>query len=87
MRSCSISLALVLALAGCKPEAASVEFRPVRTVVVDAKPILEITMPMLNLSGMTIEALMDLREQVDETLLKRRAALNGSWKGWMAAQG
>jgi hypothetical protein len=42
---------------------------------------------MLNLSGMTIEALMDLREQVDETLLKRRAALNGSWKGWMAAQG
>jgi hypothetical protein len=41
MRSCSISLALVLALAGCKPEAASVEFRPVRTVVVDAKPILD----------------------------------------------
>jgi DNA-binding protein H-NS len=31
----------------------------------------EITMP--NLSGMTVEALMNLREQVDETLLKRRA--------------
>jgi len=28
----------------------------------------EITMP--NLSGMTVEALMNLREQVDETLLK-----------------
>src|SRR5260370_630549 len=31
----------------------------------------EITMP--NLSGMTVEALMNLREQVDETLLKCRA--------------
>ena len=28
---------------------------------------------MPNLSGMTVEALMDLRERVDETLLKRRA--------------
>jgi DNA-binding protein H-NS len=33
----------------------------------------EITMP--NLSGMTVEALMNLREQVDETLLKRRAEI------------
>jgi RND family efflux transporter MFP subunit len=41
MRSFSISLALVLALAGCKPETASVEVRPVRTVVVDPKPILD----------------------------------------------
>ena len=32
-------------------------------------------MPKANLSGMTIEALMDLREQVDETLLKRRAEI------------
>jgi DNA-binding protein H-NS len=32
-------------------------------------------MPKINLSGMTVEALMDLREQVDETLLKRRAEL------------
>ena len=30
-------------------------------------------MPNVNLSGMTVEALMDLREQVDETLVKRRA--------------
>jgi DNA-binding protein H-NS len=32
-------------------------------------------MPKVNLSGMKIEALMDLREQVDETLLKRRAEI------------
>jgi DNA-binding protein H-NS len=32
-------------------------------------------MPKVNLSGMTVEALMDLRERVDETLLKRRAEL------------
>jgi DNA-binding protein H-NS len=35
----------------------------------------EITMPKLNLSGMTVEALMDLRKRVDETLLKRRAEI------------
>src|SRR5690348_4749079 len=32
-------------------------------------------MPIVDLSGMTVEALMDLRKQVDETLLKRRAEL------------
>ena len=32
-------------------------------------------MPKLNLSGMTVEALMDLRKRVDETLLKRRAEI------------
>jgi DNA-binding protein H-NS len=32
-------------------------------------------MPNVNLSGMTVEALMDLRQQVDEALLKRRAEL------------
>ena len=32
-------------------------------------------MPNVNLSGMTVEALMDLRQRVDETLLKRRAEL------------
>src|SRR6476469_5223629 len=32
-------------------------------------------MANVNLSGMTVEALMDLREQVDETLLKRRAEI------------
>jgi hypothetical protein len=45
-------------------------------------------MPKVNLSVMTVEALMDLREQVDETLLKRR--LKSSWRGWalwLAAQG
>ena len=30
-------------------------------------------MPTVNLSGMTVEALMDLRERIDETLVKRRA--------------
>ena len=35
----------------------------------------EITMPKLNLSGMTVEALMDLRERVDGTLHQRRAEL------------
>ena len=32
-------------------------------------------MPKVDLSGMTVEALMDLREQVDETLVKRRAEI------------
>jgi DNA-binding protein H-NS len=32
-------------------------------------------MAKVNLSGMTVEALMDLRKRVDETLLKRRAEI------------
>jgi len=32
-------------------------------------------MPNVNLSGMTVEAIMDLRKEVDETLLKRRAEI------------
>ena len=32
-------------------------------------------MAKINLSGMTVDALMDLRKQVDETLLKRRAEI------------
>jgi DNA-binding protein H-NS len=32
-------------------------------------------MPKVNLSGMTVEALMDLRERVDEMVLERRVAL------------
>jgi DNA-binding protein H-NS len=32
-------------------------------------------MPKVSLSGMTVEALMDLRRRVDETLHKRRAEL------------
>jgi DNA-binding protein H-NS len=31
----------------------------------------EITMPKINLSGMSVEALMDLRQRVDEMLLER----------------
>jgi DNA-binding protein H-NS len=32
-------------------------------------------MPKVNLSAMSVEALMDLREQIDETLVERRAEL------------
>ena len=32
-------------------------------------------MPKVNLSGMTVEALMDLRKRVDETLHRRRAEI------------
>ena len=32
-------------------------------------------MPRINLSGMTVEGLMDLRKRVDETLHRRRAEL------------
>jgi DNA-binding protein H-NS len=35
----------------------------------------EITMPKVSLSGMTVEALMDLRKRVDETLHQRRVEL------------
>jgi len=38
--------------------------------------VLEITMPKINLSRMTVEGLMDLRERVEETLHKRRAELH-----------
>jgi len=37
-------------------------------------------MPTVNLSGMTVEALMDLRERVDETLNERRADLERQLK-------
>jgi DNA-binding protein H-NS len=35
----------------------------------------EITMPKVNLSGMTVEALMDLQKRVDEMLLEHRAEI------------
>jgi hypothetical protein len=38
-------------------------------------------MPKVNLSGMSFEALMDLREQVDETLLKRRSEIEKHIEG------
>ena len=42
MRSWTLFIALALALAGCsKPENVRVEIRPVRTVVVDPKPVLD----------------------------------------------
>src|SRR5215813_1933844 len=37
-------------------------------------------MAKINLPGMTIEALIDLREQVDETLVKRRAEIEQQLK-------
>ena len=37
-------------------------------------------MPRVNLSGMTIEALIDLRERIDETLVKRRAEIEQQLK-------
>ena len=37
-------------------------------------------MPKVNLSGMSFEALMNLREQIDETLLKRRAEIETQLK-------
>jgi DNA-binding protein H-NS len=44
-------------------------------------------MPKVNLSGMTIEALMDLREQIDETLLKRRAEIEQQLESMSAVVG
>ena len=41
----------------------------------------EITTPKVSLSGMTIEALMDLRKRVDETLHRRRAELEKQLEG------
>src|SRR5262249_6415433 len=42
----------------------------------------EITMPKVSLSGMTIEALMDLRKRVDEMLHQRRAELEKQLERW-----
>jgi multidrug efflux pump subunit AcrA (membrane-fusion protein) len=41
MRSWTLLLTLALVLAGCQPENARVEIRPVRTVLVDPKPVLD----------------------------------------------
>src|SRR5262249_29421314 len=41
----------------------------------------EITMPKINLSGMTVDALMDLRKQIDKMLAERRAELEKQWEG------
>src|ERR1700745_2923661 len=44
-------------------------------------------MPNINLSGMTVDALMDLRKQVDETLLKRRVELQKQLERMGGARG
>jgi DNA-binding protein H-NS len=47
----------------------------------------EITMAKVNLSGMTVEALMDLRKRVDEMLLERRAELEKQLERMVAVVG
>src|ERR1700757_4669318 len=39
MRSWPLLLTLLVALAGCQPESTPVEIRPVRTIVVDPRPL------------------------------------------------
>jgi hypothetical protein len=39
-------------------------------------------MAKINLSGMTIEALMDVRRRVDEMLLEHRAEIETQWRRW-----
>jgi DNA-binding protein H-NS len=46
----------------------------------------EIAMAKVNLSGMTVEALMDLRERVDEMLHERRAELEKQLKAFAGAR-
>jgi hypothetical protein len=46
-------------------------------------------MPKVSLSGVTVEALMDLRKRVDETLHQRRAELEKQLErmAWSVAEG
>jgi hypothetical protein len=39
-------------------------------------------MPKMNVSGMNVEALMDLRKRVEETLINVVLTLNSSWREW-----
>jgi DNA-binding protein H-NS len=43
-------------------------------------------MPKVNLSGMTVEGLMDLRERVEETLHRRRAELEKQLEAFAGAR-
>ena len=43
-------------------------------------------MPKINLSGMSVEGLLDLRERVEETLHKRRAELQQQLAAWGVSQ-
>jgi len=47
----------------------------------------EITMPKVSLSGMTVEALMDLRKRVDEMLHERRAELEQQLRAFAVVGG
>ena len=44
-------------------------------------------MAKINLSGMTVEALMDLRKRVDEMLHRRRAELEKQWERFAVVGG
>jgi len=44
-------------------------------------------MPKVNLSGMTVEALMDLRKRVDEMLLERRVELEKQLRAFAVVSG
>jgi RND family efflux transporter MFP subunit len=67
----------VLALAGCKPQATSVEVRPVRTVVVDPKPILDDRQAVGDVKP-RYES--DLSFRVDGKLVSRRVDVGASVK-------
>jgi len=43
-------------------------------------------MPKINLSGMTVEALMDRESGLTKPFISVVPSFNGSWRGW-AAQG
>jgi RND family efflux transporter MFP subunit len=77
MRSWRLLLPLVLALAGCKPENASVEIRPVRTVIVDPKPVLDDRQAVGEVKP-RYES--DLSFRVDGKLVSRRVDVGASVK-------
>jgi RND family efflux transporter MFP subunit len=77
MRSWVILLTLSLVLAACKPENAHVEVRPVRTVVVDPKPILDDRQAVGDVKP-RYES--DLSFRVDGKLVSRRVDVGASVK-------
>jgi RND family efflux transporter MFP subunit len=75
MRSCGILLGVVLLIAGCKPEHASVEARPIRTIVVDPQPILDDRQAVGDVKP-RYES--DLSFRVDGKLVSRRVDVGAS---------
>jgi RND family efflux transporter MFP subunit len=75
MRSCGILLCVVLLLSGCKPEHASVEVRPVRTIVVAPQPILDDRQAVGDIKP-RYES--DLSFRVDGKLVSRRVDVGAS---------